>query len=338
MKQFLTRSLQFVLCLLAGVLLLWLAFRGMDFAQIADKFRHADYQWVWFSLLFGLGSHLARAARWRLMCTPFGRTPSFFHTLCAVMTGYIINYVFPRAGEVARCVALRKTDGLPIEKLVGSVVAERAVDLLCVLLMLGVLLACRFDFFGTFLADNLWTPFQQRMGGHAITALVAAGVVCILLLAIAFRRLHQTRPDGSRHRIVCLWNGLLEGLFSVFRMPQRSRFLLFTLLLWAAYFLQTYIVFFAVPATQVLQPVDAIFVLAMCSLGFAMPVQGGIGAYHWVVSLSLMLYGIAREDGLIYATIAHTSGSLLTIFMGFLALIAVGIIRRRSSISSQNPS
>lgn len=337
MKQFLTRSIQFILCLLAGLLLLWLAFRGMDFAQIADKFRHADYRWVWFSLLFGVCSHVARSCRWRLMCTPFGRTPSFFHTLCAVMTGYIINFVFPRAGEVARCVALRKTDGLPFEKLIGTVVAERAVDLLCVLLMLGVLLACRFDFFGTFLADNLMTPLQARMGGHAGLILTTAVIVCVLLLILAFRHLRKS-GNNSQRRIAKLWNGLLEGLFSVFRMPQRGQFLLFTILLWTAYFLQTYVVFFAVPATQALHPVDAIFVLAMCSLGFALPVQGGIGAYHWVVSLSLMLYGIAREDGLIYATIAHTSGSLLTIFMGFLALIAVGVIRRKSSNPQQNPS
>ena len=326
MKQRFFRILQFTGCLAAGILLLFIAFRGLDLKQLADQFRQADYRWVWLSLVFGVCSHIFRACRWRLMCGPLGHKPTVFRTLCAVMTGYLTNFAFPRAGEVARCAVLTRTDRLPFEKLLGTVVTERAVDLLCVLLMLAALLVFRFGFFGDFLHRELFVPAAQYFTGHA-TALWWAAAVLALLAAAAVLLLRKSRRRFAG-RIRQILQGLWEGLISIFRMEHRGAFVAFTVLLWGAYFLQTYVIFFAIPATSGLTPVDGIFILVMCSLGFVVPVQGGIGAYHWIVSLSLMLYGIARADGLVYATIAHTSGSLLTIGMGFAALVCLGFIRK----------
>ncbi len=326
MEQRFLRILQFTGCLAAGILLLFIAFRGMDLEQLADQFRQADYRWVWLSLVFGVCSHIFRACRWRLMCGPLGHKPTVFRTLCAVMTGYLTNFAFPRAGEVARCAVLTRTDRLPFEKLLGTVVAERAVDLLCVLLMLAALLVFRFGFFGDFIQRELFAPTAQYLSAHA-TVLRWTAVGLVLLTAAVVLLLRKGRhhfADRVRHILQGLW----EGLVSIFHMERRGAFVAFTILLWIAYFLQTYVVFFAVPATAGLSPVDGIFILVMCSLGFVVPVQGGIGAYHWIVSLSLMLYGIARADGLVYATIAHTSGSLLTIVMGFAALVCLGFIRK----------
>ena len=328
MKQRFLRILQFTGCLAAGLLLLFIAFRGMNLEQMADQFRQADYRWVWLSLVFGVCSHIFRACRWRLMCGPLGHKPTVFRTLCAVMTGYLTDFAFPRAGEVARCAVLTRTDRLPFEKLLGTVVAERAVDLLCVLLMLAALMVFRFGFFGDFLQRELFSPAAQYLVAHA-TVLRWTAIGLVLLMAAIILLLRRGRHRFAE-RVRHILQGLWEGLVSIFHMEHRGAFVAFTILLWGAYFLQTYVVFFAIPATSGLAPIDGIFILVMCSLGFVVPVQGGIGAYHWIVSLSLMLYGISRADGLVYATIAHTSGSLLTIGMGFAALICLGFIHKNN--------
>jgi len=128
-----------------------------------------------------------------------------------------------------------------------------------------------------------------------------------------------------------LLSGVTDGLKSLYRIRNLPKFLLYTLLIWSMYFLVTWIVFFTLPQTSELSLLDALFVLVIGSYGMAAPVQGGIGAYHWIVSLSLMLFGISKESGLVYATIAHESQTLLVIILGGMSFFLVLLQRKRSS-------
>ena len=133
-----------------------------------------------------------------------------------------------------------------------------------------------------------------------------------------------------------LLRGVGEGLASVVTMRRRGLFLLFTLLVWGCYLVQMRLSFFALQATSSLTWIDGVFLLVMCSLAVIVPVQGGIGAYHWVITQSLLLYGISNEDGFVFATVSHSAASLLIIGLGFVALLCVALIRNRVTDTGQH--
>ncbi len=333
MKSVVLKVIQFLFFLSVGAFLLYWAFKGIDLRDMSQRFRSVDYFWVWLSLVCGFLSHLCRGIRWKMLIRTLGYAPSVKNTFGAVLIGYLANYAFPRIGEVARCMSLNRTDRIPVDRLLGTVILERVVDMLVFALLLVSLLLFRFEFFGNFLTREIFVPLYDKLTSVISLPLLLA--MFVLLLGSLWLAWYLLRSWLRELKVMNQLKGLVRnvwsGLTSILRMKDIFMFILVTLLVWGMYLLQTYLVFLALSFTSHLGLLDAVFILVMATFGFIIPVQGGIGTFHWAVALGLTLYAIPWEDGLVFATLSHTSGSLLTIALGFVAFVVLWVGKRKDS-------
>lgn len=316
------------------MLLLYFAFRGMSFHELIHDLRSVKYSWVILSLLFAFIAYVLRAYRWNLIIEPLNYKPPLSSTFYSLMVGYLANFAFPRIGEITRCATLAKKEKIPVDKLVGTVIIERAIDLVSLMILLLFLIILRFDTFGSFLQNSVFLPLSHKVTNTlgfswyiwiGIFALIGSGIAAYLI----FREQLSDFKLVSRIKIII--KGVIDGLKSVFHMKRRWEFLIYTVLIWFLYLLMTWVVVFSLPATSNLKLIDGLFILVIGGLGMSAPVQSGIGAYHWIVSrgLSTVYTTISLESGLVFATISHESQSLLAIIMGSVSMIM--LIKRKKS-------
>ena len=269
------------------------------------------------SILAGVLSNWFRSERWREILLPVDGHTGHVTTFNAVNIGYLANFVFPRIGEFVRCGVISKDskDGkASYDKVLGTVVTERSLDMIVMLLILFVFLLVKWDEFGTFFVDRMWIPLSQRLNFSLWWIVVA--VVFIMAAAICFIIRYRERSAFAGK----LWKfcrGLLDGIVSCFRMKGWWKFLLYTALIWLMYFLMSYMSLRAVPLLDDLSGTDALFLMLAGSLGWVVPVPGGFGAFHYIVALALStVYNLPFELGIIFATISHESQSLMMAVTG----------------------
>lgn len=335
MKRILAQVLQFAVFLGVGAGLLYLAFREMDLALLWRDLKSANYFWVGLSLLAGLVAYWSRAVRWRLLVEPLGFKPSIQSMFFAVMIGYLANFAFPRIGEVTRCGALAKAERIPMDALLGTVIIERGFDLICLLTLTLVILLAKLSTVGVFLYDTLWLPLKAKVIQIFSIGFVWWIVIFVAVLAIflLFRMLKkQLRKSAYMVKLREIFRGVAQGLRTIAKMKNRKKFLFYTFLIWGSYFLMTYLVFFALPYTTELTMIDGLFILVVGGLGMSAPVQGGIGAYHWMVATALMLYGVTKDQGLVYATLTHETQTLMAVVVGFISIIGLWYLKRHRHV------
>ncbi len=334
-KQFL-RTVRSLLFLALAVFLLYLAFRGIDVGEVWRDLQHARYAWLLVLLPVGLLSHLFRAWRWNILIRPLGYRPPLSHTFYAVMSGYLANLALPRLGEVVRCGSLTRTDRIPFDKLIGTVITERIIDLLILLFLTVVTFFIKIHFFGAFFRQHIFVPLGERFSalfsGTSLLVMVAAGALLVLLLFLLRKRIGRSRLF---RKVVAFVRGIGQGMRTILQMEDHLLFFLSSALIWLMYYLTAWLVVYTLPGTSSLTAVDGLFLLVVGSFGMVVPVQGGLGAYHLIVSSALTLYGIPRETGLALATIAHESQTLLILVVGAFSMIMVVMLKRRPAGSKK---
>ncbi|SKB70483.1 lysylphosphatidylglycerol synthase transmembrane domain-containing protein [Daejeonella lutea] len=322
MKQ-LIPVIKYILLLVVGVTLLIIAFKGQDVDQLISDLKQADYKWVVASLIACFVAHILRVFRWRMMIASLGHgTPSLLNTFYAVMIGYMANVAFPRMGEVSRCGVITKTDNIPIVKLIGTVIVERIVDLLMLAIVMALGIILQFDLLSEFLYENVLVKLNGSAGN--LTVLVFAGI--ILVLAVFFLYLLMKKKKlGIRNRIYNFFMDVKSGILSVKDLENKGSFVLSSVLIWFLYGFSTYLCFFALDTTSGLGVLASLSVLVFSSLGMIVPVQGGIGAFHYMVSEGLLVYDIPKAEGLAYALLIHSSQTLLVLVIGAISVILLMI-------------
>ena len=323
MKSSLKSKINLVVFLLLAALLLFFAFKGVDFGAVKEGFRNANYFWVVLALIVGFSSHIVRALRWQLLIEPIGHKPSLGNTLGALLVGYVANIAFPRLGEVTRCGSLRKTDKIPFEPLIGTVIVERAFDVIILLLLVVSVFLIRIDFFGGFIWNQTIIPIYQKTIGLLAASPLVIVVAFAFLLVLIFLIRRNVFGRKFHHRLSSIFWGVIDGLKSAYTMKNRWLFLAYTFLIWGLYWLMTYLLLLSTESTSNLGLIDGFFILVVGSLGMAAPVQGGFGAFHIITAMALGIYGISWEEGLVFAIISHESQTLLVVVTG---LIYMGIL------------
>jgi glycosyltransferase 2 family protein len=316
---------RFSVFLAAGILLLYFAFRGIDFSEMAGHFRQAKYSWIVVSLLFAILSHISRSRRWILLIEPLNFKPKLWNTINAVLFGYLANYALPRAGEVTRCISLGKKEKIPVDALIGTVIVERAIDLMSMFVILFILLIARFEKFGAFFGDYIFQPMGDKINtifGQAIMFWIIFAALLLLIFIALFifrKRIYALKPA---QKVIGIMKGVAGGLKTVLRMERKWEFLFHTFFIWFNYAMMTWVIVFSLPhITGDLKFVDGIFLLVIGSMGMAVPVQSGIGAFHWIVSRGLhYVYGLELTEGLVFATLQHESQTLLILVLGSLSM------------------
>jgi len=334
LKKNFFKIFNFLFFLAIGLLLLYFAFRDANFEDLVTDLKKANYFWVILSLLFAFIGYASRAYRWRLLIEPLNYSPSFKNVFHALMFGYFANLAFPRIGEISRCGALTKSDKIPMDSLIGTVLIERAIDVVVLLILLFIIFIAKIESFGLFIKENVFAPLSRKFIS-TMDFSIYYWIGIFVLLGISVFLIYFFRKKFKRVQLVIkirkLIRGIVSGVKTVTRMRSRSVFLLHTLIIWGMYFLMTYVALFSIPATQNLTPIDGLFLLVIGGLGMSAPVQGGIGAFHWIISSGLTLYGISKTDGLVLATILHESQVVLVLVLGITAVITLFLVPRSKS-------
>jgi uncharacterized protein (TIRG00374 family) len=326
-------ALRFLFFLSIGAALFYLALRGTDFRKLVAELKGARYGYVLISLLFSMVAFASRAYRWNMLIQPLGYKPKFSSAFHSLMFGYLANLALPRLGEVSRAVALNRAEKIPLDAIIGTVIAERAIDLLMLFLCILLALIVQFDRIYSFLNDNLITPVSEKISammqsGFFIPLIIGTLVV---LVAIIFFLTRKKFSSTLAQKVNLFFKGIFQGLMTVIKLKSHSAFIFHTILIWAIYWFVSYICFFSLDATSALDMNAGVFVLVVGGLGMTAPVQGGIGAYHWIVTQGLLMFGISATDGLSYATLVHTSQTLLVILVGVISFLMLSVFNKKSS-------
>lgn len=330
MNARLSNFLKYSLFIAIGGVLFYLAFRNTEFEKLVNDFRKAKYEYILASIIMGYLAFISRGLRWAILLKPLGKEPRAWNSIHAVSIGYLTNMVIPRAGELARCTALQQSDKIPVNRLFGTVILERVIDMIMLLILVVLTLIFEFDqlsgFFTSAFASDVAAD-GDNSGTILKIAILAAAVAGVIFLYL-IRRKFQHLPFYSKVRD--FWDGIKEGLKSISKLDSKWPFIFHTIFIWLMYYLMVYVCVFALPATEDLSPSTGLFVMVAAGLGMVVPTPGGIGAYHYLVMLALGVVGVSNTDGVGFATLVHTGQMVMTLIAGFIAFVAMGRVKIRN--------
>ena len=330
------KIIKYLLLLCIAGALLYLSFRGVKWSDFIAGLKSCNYYWIVASMFVGFLGFVTRALRWRLLLQQLNKEITFRESYDGVTVAYLTNFVLPRAGEIARCGVIAKTGKASFEGALGTVVLERGFDLLCLLFWMFLLLLFKWNEFGSFISRELLEPLTGKFSSGIIY--LAAGIIIIFLVifAIIWFLRKKILKIAFFQKIANIIRGLIAGLLTAFRMKNKWLFILYTLLLWGSYWLTSLTTIYAFPSIGELGGTDALFLMIVGGLGWVVPVQGGLGAYHFIVSLALAsIYAVPQTTGVIFATISHESQALIMIICGMLSLLSISMWKNKKT-SIQN--
>ncbi len=310
---------------LAGVLL-YFSFRGVKWGDFVNGLKGCNFYWIAASIAVGIAGFIFRGLRWRLLLLPLNKSVTFRETYDGVAIAYLTNFAIPRAGEIARCGVVAKGKKVTFEEALGTVVLERGFDMLCLMFWIFLLFLFKWDEFGGFIRQQLFAPLQERFSTNLVWILLLLFVIFAAGCAVAWKYRKKLLQIGLFAKIAEIIKGLVKGLFTAFKMENKWLFFLYTALIWGTYWLTSYTTIQAFSAVDYLTGSDALFLMIVGGLGWVVPVQGGLGAYHFIVSLALWsVYSIPQTEGVVFATISHESQALAMIVCGTISLISVSV-------------
>ena len=313
--------------------LLWFVYKDVSFDNLLLQFDNIHYKFIFISILLALLSHYLRAYRWNLMLEPLGYHLKTNRTFIAVMVGYFANNLVPRLGEVTRCGILKKNDGVSMTSAFGSVVAERALDLLILVLLASITFMVEFDTLNQFIIENFKDKIPESGSIYGLAfAVFGIGILLVMIAFVLFKifrkRLHRNALYLKMRQFV---KELMAGFLSIRNIKNQTAFWLATLGIWLLYYLMLIVIFFAFPPTSNLSLVAGLTLLIMSGLGMSAPVQGGIGVFHILISGVLVLYGVSADDGKVFALVAHTTQFMTIMLFGGISFIISVFMKPRSS-------
>ncbi|MDQ3049314.1 MAG: flippase-like domain-containing protein [Bacteroidota bacterium] len=332
MKSKLLSFVKYVLLLCAGLVLLWLTFKDQDLKEILVKLTAADPFWLGVSILLAFGAYLSRAIRWVMLLEPLGFKPRLSNTLYALLIGYFANLAIPRIGEITRCGVLAKSEKVPFHAIIGTVIVERVIDLIMLMISMMLVAILEYDMLSRFLSEKVLGPMAGKFPLFSNPLFwIGLVVFTVIFIWILIRFGKKSEQDSKMvTRLRGLFEGVASGFKTVLIMKNTGWFVFHTILIWVIYFLMTWVCFFCLDATSHLDMKAGMFVLVVGGLGMSAPVQGGIGAYHYIVSQGLQLFGVSDTDGIVYATLVHTTQTLLVVVLGLLALFMIFMNRKKT--------
>jgi uncharacterized protein (TIRG00374 family) len=312
-----------------GILLIWWSLHQIP-PQEWDKFTIALQKsklWIIFpvGLILGL-SHLVRALRWRLIMEPLGYKPSIINTFLAVLIGYLANLAVPRLGEVLKCTLLSKYEKVPAEKIIGTIVAERAFDVISLGIIFLLALTLQFS-----VVEAGWNQFKSygkaagdASGSNQITYIIIA---VILLAAIAALLFFKSKMQNAILTIKKIIAGVWEGVMSATKLKKHNLFFFYSFAIWFLYLLATYVGLYATEGTESSFQ-TAISCLAFASIGMIIT-PGGIGAYAYFMAKVLELNGVDYTLGLANGTLQWFSQFIIILVLGGIALIILPLFNKQ---------
>ena len=320
-----TSSKIFLSLLLGGTILYWM-YRDFDFSQIKEVLLHGmNWSWMLLSFPFGILAQMIRGWRWRQALDPVGEHSRKSVAVNAVFLSYAASLVVPRIGEFTRCAVMKRYDDVSFTKALGTVVTERVIDSLLVMIITGLTLVFQIRIFDIFFArtgtrlDTFFTQFS--LTGWIVT--VVCGIAVIGLVWYLARRL------SVHGKIKDMLHDMFLGVSSLRQVNNAPLYVFWTLAIWACYFLHYYLTFFCFDATSGLGVDCAIVTFIVGSIAVIVPTPNGAGPWHFAVKTMLMLYGVGSTDALYFVLIVHSVQTLLVVLLGIWAWAALSFTAKK---------
>uniref|UniRef100_UPI003FF0F42B lysylphosphatidylglycerol synthase transmembrane domain-containing protein n=1 Tax=Alloprevotella sp. TaxID=1872471 RepID=UPI003FF0F42B len=328
MKHLLKITLQIMLPFVLGLGILWWMYRGTNWSDFGHYVLHEmNWWWMLLSLAFGILPQMARAWRWKMALEPLGEHPRRTSCIDAIFMSYAASLVIPRVGEVTRCGTLKTADGVSFTKSLGTVVTERLVDSLLMLLFTGIAFLLQLPMFLRFLKEtntNIGDLLYRFTGtGYIVTfiCLVAALIACL----VAIRRFSFFKK--GRDMLRDMW----EGVLSLRKVRNLPLYLFYSVLIWVGYFLHFYIAFFSFDFTAHLSIGAAFLIFCVGTFAVLVPTPNGAGPWHFAVKTMLVLYGVAETQAIMFALTVHTIQTALVVLLGAFGWARINSKRKLTS-------
>ena len=325
MKKILNTSLKIVLPFILGGAILYRTYRDFDLSKVKDIFWHLDWFWMSVSLLFGILSHVLRGWRWKQTLEPMGEHAKLNNCVNAIFISYASNMIIPRLGEISRCGVLSKYDGVSFTKALGTVVTERLIDSLCVLLIIGGTLMLNIHVFDAFFA-------KTGSNFHSITDLLSSPVLYIIgASTIAFLLLiyFLIRKFTIFSRIKGIMTNIWEDIISLRHVKNLPLFVFYTIAIWVCYFFHFYLTFYCFDFSANLGWTAGLVMFVGGSIAVLVPTPNGAGPWHFAVISMMSLYGVSWENAGIFALIVHGIQTLLIILLGIYGLAVLPFTNKK---------
>ncbi len=332
MPSKLKSALQYVIILGVTVLLIYFSLKGLKVGDGENKWDYLRDTWLgahkgWLAAMavLSLLSHVVRAERWRMLLEPVGFHARLRSSFLSLMVGYLVNLIIPRGGEISRSYNLYKLDRIPVVESFGTVVIERIVDLICLILVIII----SFLFESQKLLSFIDTLPLSWGGGNKFRILFF--VIPVLAIgALAFYWLFKNNVKLNK-MVRRLWASFIEGVLSVFKLEKKGLFVFYSCLIWLLYFAMSYSVLKAFPSTSGLGFNAVLSLFAIGAIAMAAPLPGGTGSYHVLVPQGLFfLYNIPLPDAVAFTFIFHGWQTALYIIFGALSLVVTSFLVRRN--------
>lgn len=315
-----------VLSLLLGLFIIWVMYRDTNMGELWAITRSANFWIIAFSLIFGLIGNLLRGLRWELFVHSLGYHPPRASLVYATLGNYAVNFVLPRAGDLWRCGVVSKYDRIPFAKTLETFLIDKMVDIISGLTVILLSVLLYIDFFVSYFRNN--PQFAENVHGlfsSVWTYLVlAAMLLAVIVISTFFRR------SWLMIKIRRFVNTLRYDLKLISDIKEKKRIIIYTILLWLCFYLYFYICFYAFDFTSDLGPRAGLIVFAMTNIGISVPVQGGIGPWHFMVISSLMILGVAENEALAFAGAVFTIQSVWQILYGLVGVFAMPHVKRNA--------
>jgi uncharacterized protein (TIRG00374 family) len=313
------KSLFYIVFLAIGVFLIYKLIDNVeDKEQLVEDMKSAPWWAIAITFSMGLLAVVSRGLRWLLLLSPLGYKPSKINSIAAVAFGYLANTLIPRSGEVARCTALHSTDDIPVDKLFGTVITERAVDFIMLFLLLSVAVATNYN------AVISLFPKMSLPNSSTLFMLLLAGLVAFTGVLVLMRKGKKSK-NSLLLKIYNFIKGIGVGVKSVLKMEKRVEFIAHTLLIWSMYFLMSFALFKSMDEVSGISVFQGIWVMVCGGFGMVFPASGGIGSYHLAVEQGFISLGFS---GVIGQAAAHVVWFTQTIMLLSSGVVGYFFIQR----------
>lgn len=319
MKTSTKKALKTILPIALGVFLIWYSYFSTteeERNQILYHIKNADLFWVGVSILLGFLTHISRAIRWNYLLQPMGYRSGVINNIMIILTAYFANLGIPRSGEILRATALTTYEHVPFEKGFGTIVTERVIDLMMLLLVVGLAFFLQTDIIWEFLKD-------KGLNLGFLIALLISGILGFALFMFFVKKSKNPLVEKIKRFL----KGLLGGILSIFRMRKKWAFVLHTLFIWVTYIAMFWVIKYTVAETVALSLSQLL--VAFVAGAFAMSTtNGGIGIYPIAVSSALAIFGISSVSGDAFGWIMWISQTLMIVVFGAISFLLLPLWNR----------
>ena len=319
MSKGLKTYIKILLPIFVGIFCIFYSFRNISFIDFTKYFYAINYTWVFIGVFLGALSHISRSYRWKYLIEPLGYKLSFINSLLAVFSAYLINYTIPGAGDIARATMISKYEKIPLDKTLGTIVAERAVDVICILTIISTGLIIEYQ--------KISEKIISLIEGKKISTIFIYLATLVLAITIIYLILKNSKYYKS---IFNFLSGIIQGLTVIFKMEKRIEFVLHSIFIWLMYILM-----FWATSMAFVELHEVAFYQFMISFSLAalsiMLSNGGIGIYPLAVEESLGWYGVQSTTGLAFGWVSWLSQTMMVIIFGGLSLFILPFINRNKS-------